>query len=97
MTEPNTVRVALVGMPDTGKTTFLAAFYNAVQELSRGDGIRLRCIPEQAAYLEKIRKAWLEGRKVGHTPRDRAELVRLDVQLTVAIYAGVAVFCRSRS
>jgi energy-coupling factor transporter ATP-binding protein EcfA2 len=76
---PAATRVSLVGDPGTGKTTFLAAFYNAVQE-PHGE-ITLNRHPEAARYLEEIRQAWLSEQEVPHTPSGHGEMIELDLTI----------------
>jgi hypothetical protein len=75
------LRISLVGMPSTGKTTFLAAFWNLIQEPTVEACVRLRCLPRAAVYLHEIHQAWLHGQEVGHTSRDSGELILLDIDL----------------
>jgi hypothetical protein len=77
---PDSPRVALVGDPGTGKTTFLAAFYNAV--CIPAGTISLNRHPETARYLEDIRQAWLRGEAVPHTPSGTGELIELDLAMS---------------
>jgi hypothetical protein len=79
MTEAS--KVAFVGLPNTGKTTYLAALWNALQESAGEHSLRLAKFPQNAAYLKTIHERWLRGESVGHTPRDGGEHVRLDVEL----------------
>jgi double-GTPase-like protein len=82
MTEPIGPLVALVGMPDTGKTTFVAALWNLIQDPTANSSIRLKLLPKEAAYLNEIQKAWIGGRIVGHTSRGSGELIRLDIAVS---------------
>jgi hypothetical protein len=72
-------RVALVGLPGAGKTTYVAALWNLIQHPKADCAIELQRRPLQAAYLEELHQAWLDGRVVGHTSRDVGELIEIDV------------------
>ncbi|MCW2599486.1 MAG: hypothetical protein JWM02_1315 [Frankiales bacterium] len=71
--------VTLVGMPETGKSTYLAALYHLLSEQLTGTATRLIRQPEQRSYLEQLRMAWLAGEQVGRTSQDNGELIELDV------------------
>src|ERR1700730_1831814 len=82
MTLTSQPEVALVGMAATGKTTFVAAFWNLIQETSANPLLRLRRLPEQAAYLTAIHDAWLHGTEAAHTSRSGGELIQIDISLS---------------
>jgi len=70
----------MIGMPATGKSTYLAALYQALSA-PQANAPRLARQPETRAYLEEIRQAWLRGEPLGRTLADSGELVELDVEL----------------
>lgn len=64
----------MVGLPSSGKTTFLAALYELVQDESRPDGaLALREQPADREYLYEINQTWLKVEELDHsnlsTPR----------------------------
>ncbi|NUT33312.1 MAG: hypothetical protein HOV79_09575 [Hamadaea sp.] len=61
------VRIALLGLPQTGKTTYLAAFYNALCDPDVAAPIKIVTLPEQATYLMTILRNWQEARPTGRT------------------------------
>lgn len=73
--------VALLGMPDSGKSTYLAALYHLLTEDVPDVAVRLLRQPEQRAYLEALRTAWLAGEPIGRTSKDDGELVELDLSV----------------
>jgi hypothetical protein len=73
--------VVMVGMPETGKTTFIAALYHQLTDPREDDTARLRSQPATRAYLEVIRTRWLNGEPVAHTQRDSGEIIDLDVRV----------------
>jgi double-GTPase-like protein len=81
MTDRKGARLALVGLPNTGKTTYLAALWNALQENTTDHSLRLVRYPSNGAYLSSIHESWLRGEVVGHTPRDGGEHVELQVEI----------------
>ena len=51
--------ILIAGLPESGKTTFLAAFYHAVEGDVSGKRLRLVHLPRVRSYLEAIRYSWL--------------------------------------
>lgn len=65
-------RLVMVGLPDSGKSTYLAAIFHTLRE---GEGEwKLGELPEQRDYLLGLESKWLALEPVGHsaypTPRD---------------------------
>lgn len=54
--------LALVGFPETGKTSFLAALWEIVFN-SRSSLLHLEVLPEDRLYLLAIHRRWLEGKE----------------------------------
>jgi hypothetical protein len=71
--------VALLGMPGTGKSTFLAALYHLFTEDMPNMPATLLRQPDQRAYLQSLRAAWLAGEEIGRTSKDDGELIELDL------------------
>src|ERR1700680_4955240 len=61
----------LIGLPDTGKTSFLAALWYMVGQSGTNCGLTLERLDGDIQYLNQIRDAWLEYRPV---PRNKADL-----------------------
>jgi hypothetical protein len=72
--------VAFVGLAGTGKTTYLAALWNSLQETTGDHSLELVTFPHDAVYLQSIHQSWIKGEPVGHTSRDGGEHVHLDVK-----------------
>ena len=61
-------RILMVGLPETGKTTFLAAFYHLTTNAADKPGsLVLNALSDQRKYLEEIVKKWLEFKEPGRT------------------------------
>lgn len=88
---PRTTGVTMIGMPSSGKSTYLAALYQALIDPTPGQLASLTRQPTTRAYLEELRQAWLRGEQLGHTGRDSGELVELDVTFPGAGQATLTV------
>ncbi len=62
--------VLLIGLPNTGKTSFLAALWYMVGQSSVSCGLSLENLDGESQYLNQIRDAWSEYRPV---PRNKAD------------------------
>jgi hypothetical protein len=61
-------RLLMVGLPETGKTTFLAALYELVSDENPPEGaLRLAERPTERDYFFEISQAWLKAQEVGHS------------------------------
>jgi len=72
----------IIGLPETGKTTFLAALWHVVASREVSNSLRLTRLDGDRKHLNKIRKAWLEFREVGRTVQTTEQLVTM--RLSVA-------------
>lgn len=60
----------LIGLPNTGKTSFLAALWYMVGQSSLNCALKLEKLDGDSQYLNQIRDAWAEYRPV---PRNKAD------------------------
>lgn len=67
----------LIGLPSTGKTSFLAALWYAVQQKQSLTALVLQRLDGDSGYLNKIRDAWLAFRPVGRNPTDSETFVSM--------------------
>jgi hypothetical protein len=51
-------RVLMVGLPETGKSTYLGALFNTLKDDGSG-GMRLQALPQERDYLIEIERTWL--------------------------------------
>jgi hypothetical protein len=70
MKNPDHNHFLLIGLPNTGKTSFLAALWYMVGELSADCGLILEKLDGDSRYLNQIRDAWSGYRPV---PRNKAD------------------------
>jgi hypothetical protein len=93
--------LALLGGPESGKTTYLGALIDALQSESL-PGLKLGALPTDARAYESLAEPLLEGRYSQRTKKDERYLLELplravrngrveDISLTVGDYAGEEV------
>jgi hypothetical protein len=67
----------LIGLPSTGKTSFLAAMWYAIQQNNTPTGLVLKRLEGDSTYLNTIRAAWLAFKPVGRNPTDSETYVSM--------------------
>ena len=70
-------RQLLVGLPRTGKTTFLAALWHQVDTGEVKQALRLHKLHGDREYLNKIRDSWVGCREIERTRIGAEETVRM--------------------
>lgn len=63
----NDQKLALVGLPESGKTTFVAALYHIIQQPELNPALVLTRLPNQTKYLDGIVKSWRDLEPMIHT------------------------------
>jgi hypothetical protein len=66
-----------MGLPSTGKTSFLAALWYLVNQTHVDSGLALEKLDGDSTYLNQIREAWLEFKPVPRNPLDSETLVSM--------------------
>jgi hypothetical protein len=77
-------RVLMVGLPETGKTTFLAAFWYLVERGDLEGALRLVRLPDIRKYLEQIKTDWLMFRKPARTVGSMESITENSMRLSSA-------------
>jgi hypothetical protein len=70
-------RSLVIGLPESGKTTFIAALWHVLESEEVPSALRVRELAGDRAYLNKLRNAWLRCEPVGKTEQDGATMVRM--------------------
>jgi hypothetical protein len=60
-------KLVAIGLPETGKTTFLAALWHVAESEEVPGSLRLQKISDEAKHLNNIRSEWLSFRPVTRT------------------------------
>lgn len=76
----NMRRIALVGLPESGKTTFVAALYHVLQQPEENFCLTLTKTPPDSTYLDKIAKYWLNNAPMPHTASGTFEPINLQIR-----------------
>jgi hypothetical protein len=69
--------IVLMGLPATGKTSFLAALWYLVQHSQVLSGLRLEKLEGDSKYLNQISQAWVGYEPVPHTRIDSETVVSM--------------------
>jgi hypothetical protein len=70
-------KLVAVGLPRTGKTTFLAALWHVTESEEITGSLRLERISDEAKHLNEIRNDWLSFQPVGRTVPGQDQSVSL--------------------
>lgn len=62
------VQISLVGLPSSGKTTYLAALWAGLKPSDDPTAFHITTWPSNRAYLQEIADDWFAGRALDHTP-----------------------------
>jgi hypothetical protein len=77
MNMTTTKNIVLMGLPATGKTSFLAALWYLVQHSQVASSLRLEKLEGDSKYLNHISKAWAAYEPVPHTRIDSETVVSM--------------------
>lgn len=77
MSAQGTHHILLMGLPSTGKTSFLAALWYLVNQSHVSSGLALEKLDGDSKYLNQIRETWLEFKAVPRNPLDSETLVSM--------------------
>ena len=78
MTEADNFQCLMVGLPRTGKTTFLAALWHVVRSDEVSDSLRLDRLEGDQEYLNLIAAQWLKCKALERTSGDQ---IKVDIRL----------------
>jgi len=74
----NTTRFLLMGPAESGKTSFLAAFWIYANGAEQA-GLTVKCHPQDSSYLDELQQAWLSFTKVPRTSAGTERSVELEI------------------
>jgi hypothetical protein len=70
-------QILLIGLPGTGKTSFLAALWYMVNQTTEDCALTLDRLDGDSAHLDRIRHSWLEYEPVSRTLLDSEKMVSM--------------------
>jgi hypothetical protein len=82
----------MVGLPETGKTTFLAALYHVVEAGTVPAALQLASVPAKRDYLNQIRRTWSSCLAQEHTRAGSRFDVRLSLRDPITNAIAEVVF-----
>jgi hypothetical protein len=74
----NATRFLLMGPAESGKTSFLAAFWIYANGAAQA-GLTVKCHPQDSSYLDELQQAWLSFTKVPRTSAGTDRTVELEI------------------
>jgi Double-GTPase 1 len=77
MTSLSSSQLILIGLPATGKTSFLAALWYLVQHMQVPHKLAFERLEGDNKYLNQISKSWLQCQPVPRTPTDSEKVVSM--------------------
>ena len=73
-------QILLIGLPSTGKTSFLAALWYMVKQTTVDCGLSLDKLDGDSTYLNRISRSWLEYKPVARTLLDSDKLISMSLK-----------------
>lgn len=73
-----------IGLPASGKTTFLAALWYFLRYPSLAESLRINALPDEREYLTEICDAWIRGNVQLHTSHSKIVDLTLSVSDSVS-------------
>ncbi len=68
-----------IGLPQSGKSTFIAALWHVVESGEIGDSITITTLPNDRYYLNELRNTWLKCEPIERTKTDSIHEILLNV------------------
>lgn len=81
MTGPQPIRVCLVGLPATGKTTYIAALWAYLRSGAPDATYRVPRVPEDTTYLNAIANAWATGADMPRSSPGATDTVEFTIEI----------------
>lgn len=78
----STRRQLILGLPESGKTTFIAALWHVVQSNEVASALRIHKFDGDRTHLNKLQNAWLRCEPVTRTSQQADAIVRMSLEDT---------------
>jgi len=76
-----TFKKTIIGLPKTGKTTFLAALWHVLESNELEGSLSVAELPIEREYLNKLREEWLTLKEVERTKRGVEKFLALKLRI----------------
>ena len=73
--------IGIIGLPETGKTTYIAALWHILDKGGDDTEVFLKELPENREYLNQIRDTWLELKNQERTKESQIKKIELKIGL----------------
>ena len=67
MTASNEIKLSMLGLPESGKSTFIAALWEIVRSSSVPQALKLERLIGDSTYIVKLHREWSAGRPLPRT------------------------------
>jgi hypothetical protein len=84
--------VLVMGLPEAGKTTFLAALWHVAESEEIESSMVLDSLSDDAKHLNFIKGAWLQNSKVGRTNENSEQVVSMPLRERHGTKRGTIIF-----
>ncbi len=82
----------LIGLPQSGKSTFIAALWHVVESGELPSSFKISSLPEERSYLNTIREAWLKCKSLERNKVDQISTINLQIEDTQNKLNGSVTF-----
>jgi GTPase SAR1 family protein len=82
------VKILVIGLPEAGKTTYLAAFWHLLLSEEVADALQMADLQPSREHLNNITALWRQWKKIGRTtlPKERVVTINLKIPGSVDDY-----------
>ncbi len=77
---PEDTSCILIGLPESGKSTFIAALWHVVESEELKGSYIISSLPQDAEYLNTLRSDWLNCKDIERTKTERRYEITLDIK-----------------
>lgn len=88
--EPKKQNYCLVGLPNSGKSSYVAALWHVVEAKEIADSLQVDTLPINRHYLEQLRENWISCSDLGRTSVENIPFISL--QCKDAVSGNTAAF-----
>lgn len=79
MKEIGKTNCILMGLPHSGKSTFIGALWHIVESGELDDSLKISTLPKDREYLNELRDSWLSCRDIERTKSEHKHQISLNI------------------